>query len=113
MVGLVALALLGLGGFWILTLNGSKEQGGWSDPDYTRVFNGFQQASSAIVGNGGVGSVEPDSECKLIDDTTWRCYRRWAPVGHPEKAELLQGDVDVYQDRVVVGPVSRTPDADR
>jgi hypothetical protein len=81
------------------------------DPDYNRVFNGFQQSTSELVGGDGVSSVEPDSDCKRVEDTRWRCYRRWAPVGHPEAAEILQADVNVYQDRVVVGTVSRTPDS--
>lgn len=80
-------------------------------PDHSRVFNGFQDAASDLVGGDGVGSVPPDSECKQVEDTAWRCYRRWAPPGNPDAAEILQADVDVYEDRVVVGEISRLPDA--
>jgi len=80
------------------------------NPDHDRVFNGFQQATSDLVGGGGVSSVEPDSDCKQVADTQWRCFRRWAPVGHPDAAQVLEADVDVYRDRVVVGTISRSPD---
>lgn len=80
-------------------------------PDHGRVSNEFQTTTSRIVGGGGVSSVEPDSECKQTADTVWRCYRRWALVNHPEAAEVLQGDVNVYEDRVVVGSIERVPDA--
>lgn len=79
-------------------------------PDHTRVFNGFQEAASALLGGGGVGSVPPDSDCRRLDESTWRCYRRWAPVGQPNAPEVLSAEVSVYDDRVVVGRISRRPD---
>ena len=78
------------------------------DSDYVRVSNGFQMATSKVVGE--VSSVETDSECSKIDESRWRCYRRWAPVGQPDAVEVLEAQVNVYEQRVVVGHISRTPD---
>jgi len=89
---------------------GPSEEGVFH-PDHSRVFNEFQSKTSQLVGGGGVSSVDPVSECKQTADTVWRCYRRWAPVDEPEAAEVLQGDVNVYEDRVVVGQIERTPDS--
>lgn len=79
-------------------------------PDHTRVFNGFQDAASELLGGGGVGSVPPDSDCRQLNESTWRCYRRWAPVGQPNAAEVLEAEVSVYDDRVVVGRITRRSD---
>lgn len=79
-------------------------------PDHTRVFNGFQKATSDLVGGDGVSSVPPDSECKQVAESLWRCYRRWAPAGNPGAAEILEADVNVYDDRIVVGEIGRTAD---
>lgn len=109
---LLAVVVLLVGGSAVLfvfdPLDPSEE--GRFHPDHTKVFNEFQDAVSAFVGGDGVSSVPPDSECKQTDDDSWRCYRRWAPVGHPEAAEVLEANVEVYEDRVVVGQISRTPD---
>ena len=77
-------------------------------PDHSRVFNSFQDATSERVGE--VSSVAPDSECKQIEANKWRCYRRWAPVGRPGAALILEADLNVYDERVVVGAISRVPD---
>jgi hypothetical protein len=110
----VVFALMGLvvaGGIAIAVIDqqGSSQDGVFH-PDHSEVFNEFQRATSELVGNDGVSSVPPDSECKQIEETTWRCYRRWAPVDQPEAVEILQADVEVYEDRVVVGEVSRSLD---
>jgi hypothetical protein len=78
--------------------------------DYARVFNGFQSAASDLLGNGGAGSVAPDSDCRQLDASTWRCYRRWAPIERPTAVKVLEAEVSVYDDRVVVGRISRRPD---
>ena len=108
-LALVALLLVGGGAIVLSGVLGPSEEGVFH-PDHTRVSNGFQDATSDLVGGDGASSVPPDSECKQVDDTTWRCYRRWAPVGHPDAAEILQSDVNVYNDRVVVGEISRMRD---
>ena len=109
LISIGVLVAIGGGAAWFLIPDGPPEEGRFH-PDYTRVFNGFQEATSAAVGGNGVSSVQPDSECKQLEEHSWRCYRRWAPVGNPQAAEMLQADVDVYDDRVVVGEISRTPD---
>ena len=104
------LALLIIGGVGMVALvafDRPNDEGIWH-PDHTRVFNGFQSGIRPIT--GGVSSVEPDSECKQIEDSLWRCYSRWAPVGEPGAVEILEGDVTVYDDRIVVGEVTRTPE---
>jgi hypothetical protein len=109
MVALVVLLLLGGGAVVFPGAFGPSEEGVFH-PDHTRVFNGFQDATSDLVGGDGLSGVPPDSECKQVDDTAWRCYRRWAPVGHPGAAEILQSEVNVYDERVVIGEISRMLD---
>jgi hypothetical protein len=104
-MALMAIALSAIG---LATLTVGPQDDGVFHPDHSRVFNNFQDATSALVGD--VSSVPPDSECKQTHESKWRCYRRWAPVGQPEAAEMLQADVDVYEQRVVVGTISRVPD---
>ncbi|HET7690493.1 MAG TPA: hypothetical protein VFK41_08950 [Nocardioidaceae bacterium] len=110
-----ALTFAALGAVLALTFfqQGQEPQSDAFDPDHSRVFNGFQQSTSVVLGNKGVSSVEPDSECKRLEKLTWRCYRRWAPVGHPDQAQIIQADVNVYDDRVVVGEIERIPDPPR
>lgn len=107
MVSLLVLSLLGIAAFFVLDRPPEDDR---FHPDYSRVFNGFQSAASDLLGNGGVGSVAPDSDCRQLDASTWRCYRRWAPVDRPTAVEVLEAEVSVYDDRVVVGRISRRPD---
>lgn len=109
MIAVGALLLVGAFAALVSGVLGPSEEGVFH-PDHTRVMSGFQDAASELVGGGGVSSVPPESECKQVDEATWRCYRRWAPLGKPGAAEILQADVNVYPDRVVVGEVDRLPD---
>lgn len=102
LAGLVATALA------FVLLSAEPREDGVFHPDHSRVFNGFQEAASDLVGD--VSSVPPDSECRQVDSSTWRCYRRWAPIGRPDGAEILEAEVNVYEDRVVVGRITRQPD---
>ena len=85
---LVVATLVVAGSFAFMALTGGPSDEGAFHPDHTRVFNGFQDATSELVGE--VSSVEPDSNPKQINDSKWRCYRRWAPVGRPAAAEIIR-----------------------
>jgi hypothetical protein len=106
---LAVLALLAVGGLILYVVSDEPPDDGVFHPDYTRVFNEFQTSVSALVGQ--VSSVPQDSECKRVADARWRCYRRWAPPGQPNEARIFEADVNVYQERVVVGEVSRVRDS--
>lgn len=56
-----ALLLVGGGAYVLLGVLGLS-QGGVFHPDHMRVFNGFHDATSELVGGDGVNSVPPDSE---------------------------------------------------
>lgn len=111
MLVLVALLLVGGGAIVFSGVLGPSEKGVFH-PDHPRVCNGFQDATSKLVGGDGASIVPHDSECMQVDDAAWRCYRRWAPVGHPEADEILQSDVNVYDGRVVVGSGECQPRSD-
>lgn len=57
-LALVALLVVGGGAIVLSGVLGPSEEGMFH-PDHTRVFNGFQDATSDLVGGDGVSSVPP------------------------------------------------------
>jgi hypothetical protein len=62
------------------------------------------------VGKAG-SSVEPESNCKELAKQEFRCYARWAPVGHVDVL-TYEGTVNVYPDgRIIVSGLTRHSEA--
>jgi hypothetical protein len=103
---LVVLALVAVGSFWIGRSTGGA--GSTVDVASAEVSNAFWESVSP--GDGGASSIPPESECKKMNSSVFRCYARWAPV-ELNRVFIYQADVNVYPDgELVVSNLTKEPE---